>query len=113
MDRDSVLQRALGQSAEHRGETVSASPGQTMKIRVLGCSGGIGGSLRTTSFLIDDDVLLDAGTGGGDLSLQALAKIDHIFLSPSHIDHVTGIPFLADSVGWMRGSPVRAVGRTD
>ena len=34
-----------------------------MRIRVLGCSGGIGGSLRTTSFLVDDDILLDAGTG--------------------------------------------------
>ena len=32
-------------------------------------------------FLIDDDVLLDAGTGVGDLSLESLAKIDHIFVS--------------------------------
>ena len=33
-----------------------------MKLRVLGCSGGIGGN-RTTSFLLDHDVLIDAGTG--------------------------------------------------
>src|SRR6478752_5922045 len=110
MDRDSVLHRALGQSAEHRGETVTASPGQTMKIRVLGCSGGIGGSLRTTSFLIDDDVLLDAGTGVGDLSLEQLAKIDHIFVSHSHLDHVTSIPFLVDTVCWMRASPLVVYG---
>src|SRR6185503_6315143 len=107
---DSVLHRSLGQSAEHRGETVTASPGQTMKIRVLGCSGGIGGSLRTTSFLIDDDVLLDAGTGVGDLSLEALAKIDHIFVSHSHLDHVTSIPFLVDTVCWMRASPITVYG---
>jgi ribonuclease BN (tRNA processing enzyme) len=75
-----------------------------MKIRVLGCSGGIGGSLRTTSFLVDDDILLDAGTGVGDLSLEQLAKIDHIFVSHSHLDHVTSIPFLVDTVCWMRGS---------
>src|SRR6185369_14699528 len=110
MDRDSVLHRALSQSAEHRSETVTASPGQTMKIRVVGCSGGIGGSLRTTSFLIDDDVLLDAGTGVGDLSLEALAKIDHIFVSHSHLDHVTSIPFLVDTVCWMRGSPITVYG---
>jgi ribonuclease BN (tRNA processing enzyme) len=110
MDRDSVLHRALGQSADHRSEPVTASVGQTMKIRVLGCSGGIGGSLRTTSFLVDEDVLLDAGTGVGDLSLESLAKIDHIFVSHSHLDHVTSIPFLVDTVCWMRGSPIIVYG---
>ena len=43
-----------------------------MQIKVLGCSGGIGGAMRTTSLLIDDDVLIDAGTGVGDLSFDAL-----------------------------------------
>ena len=81
-----------------------------MKIRVLGCSGGIGGALRTTSFLVDEDVLVDAGTGVGDLSLEALAKIDHIFVSHSHLDHVTSIPFLVDTVCWMRRQPVVVYG---
>jgi len=39
-------------------------------LRILGCSGGIGKNLRTTSMLLDDDVLIDAGTGVGDLSLR-------------------------------------------
>ncbi len=78
-----------------------------MKIRVLGCSGGIGGSLRTTSFLVDEDVLIDAGTGVGDLSLEQLARIDHIFVSHSHLDHVTSIPFLVDTVCWMRRNPIK------
>jgi ribonuclease BN (tRNA processing enzyme) len=81
-----------------------------MRIRVLGCSGGIGGGLRTTALLVDDDVLIDAGTGVGDLSLAALAKIDHIFVTHSHLDHVTSIPFLVDTVCWMRGSPVVVYG---
>src|SRR3989440_1479114 len=106
MDRESVLHRDRIQSAEGRSETVAASLGQTMKIRVLGCSGGIGGGLRTTSLLVDDDILIDAGTGVGDLSLEELAKIDHIFVSHSHLDHVTSIPFLVDTVCWMRASPV-------
>jgi hypothetical protein len=41
-----------------------------MKLRILGCSGGIGGDLRTTSMLLGHDVLIDAGTGVGDLSLE-------------------------------------------
>ena len=77
-----------------------------MKLRVLGCSGGIGGSLRTTSFVLDGDVLLDAGTGVGDLSIEELRAIDHVFLTHSHLDHVTSLPFLVDTVGWMRERPV-------
>ncbi len=83
---------------------------RAMRIWVLGCSGGIGGSLRTTALLVDDDILIDAGTGVGDLPLESLAKIDHIFVSHSHLDHVTSIPFLVDSVCWMRGSPIVVYG---
>jgi len=77
-----------------------------MKLRVLGCSGGIGGSLRTTSFVLDDDVLLDAGTGVGDLNIEELRRIDRVFLTHSHLDHVTSLPFLVDTVGWMRDTPL-------
>ena len=73
-----------------------------MKLRVLGCSGGIGGNLRTTSFLLDRDVLIDAGTGVGELSLTELAAIEHIFVTHSHLDHIACIPLLLDSVGFTR-----------
>jgi len=78
-----------------------------MRLRVLGCSGGIGGRhLRTTSFLVDHDVLIDAGSGVGDLSLAELTQIDHVFVTHSHLDHVTSIPFLVDTVGGMRERPL-------
>jgi len=78
-----------------------------MRLRVLGCSGGIGGRhLRTTSFLVDSDILLDAGTGVGDLSLAELSLVDHIFVTHSHLDHVTSIPFVVDTVGGMRAKPI-------
>ena len=73
-----------------------------MKVRVLGCSGGIGARARTTSFLVDQDVLLDAGTGVEDLSVEDLAAIDHVFLTHSHLDHVAALPLLVDSVGALR-----------
>ncbi|MBE2244620.1 MAG: 3',5'-cyclic-nucleotide phosphodiesterase [Burkholderiaceae bacterium] len=69
-----------------------------LSIRVLGCSGAIAAGSRTTAFLIGDDVLIDAGTGVGDLTLAELARIDHILLSHSHLDHVLAIALLADSV---------------
>ena len=78
-----------------------------MRLRVLGCSGGIGGRhLRTTSFLVDGDVLIDAGTGVGDLTLAELSQIDHVFVTHSHLDHVGSIPFMVDTVGGMRSRPL-------
>lgn len=72
----------------------------------MGCSGGIGGNLRTTSFLLDQDVLIDAGTGVMELSLTELALIDHVFVTHSHLDHIACIPFMVDSVGFMRDRPL-------
>ena len=69
-----------------------------MNVHVLGCSGAIAAGCKTTAFLLDDDVLVDAGTGVGDLPLEALARIEHILVSHSHLDHVLGIALLADSV---------------
>ena len=77
-----------------------------MKLRVLGCSGGIGGNFRTTSLLIDHDVLIDAGTGLGDLSLAEMSVIDHVFITHSHLDHIACLPLLVDSVGFMRDKPL-------
>lgn len=78
-----------------------------MKIRILGCSGGIGGHhLRTTSFLVDHDILIDAGTGVGDLSIAELKQIDHVFVTHSHLDHVASLAFIVDTVGDMRDRPL-------
>ena len=78
-----------------------------MKVRILGCSGGIGGPhLRTTSMLVDHDILIDAGTGVTDLSLAELALIDHVFITHSHLDHIAALPLLVDSLADQRKKPV-------
>ena len=69
-----------------------------MRIRVLGCSGGIGAGAQTTAMLVDNDVLIDAGTGIGDLALEDLDSIRHVFLTHAHLDHIAGLPMLADRV---------------
>jgi ribonuclease BN (tRNA processing enzyme) len=74
----------------------------SIQVRILGCSGGIGGNLRTTSILVDDDILIDAGTGVADLSIEAMMAIDHIFVTHSHLDHIACIPLLVDTVIGMR-----------
>jgi ribonuclease BN (tRNA processing enzyme) len=74
-------------------------------IRVLGCHGSIAARCHTTSFLLDDDILIDAGTGVGELRLDELARIDHILLTHSHLDHILSVPLLADSVIRLRQGP--------
>jgi ribonuclease BN (tRNA processing enzyme) len=69
-----------------------------MPVRVLGCSGAVADRCRTTSFLVNDHVLVDAGTGVGDLTLAEMTHIDHILLTHSHLDHIAALPLLADAV---------------
>ncbi|MGQ0731002.1 MBL fold metallo-hydrolase [Acidovorax sp.] len=78
-----------------------------MKVRVLGCSGAIAKDCRTTSFLIGDSILLDAGTGVGDLTLEEMAKIDHVLLTHSHLDHIAALPLMLDAVSSQRRYPVQ------
>jgi ribonuclease BN (tRNA processing enzyme) len=78
-----------------------------MKVRVLGCSGAIAKECRTTSFLIDADVLIDAGTGVGDLTLEEMRRIDHVFLTHSHLDHVAALPLMVDAIASQRTAPLQ------
>lgn len=78
-----------------------------MKVRVLGCSGAIAKDCRTTSFLIGDSILLDAGTGVGDLTLEEMGKIDHVLLTHSHLDHIAALPLMLDAVSSQRHHPVQ------
>ena len=83
-----------------RHDPASAPSGAAgdLVIRVLGCSGSIAAGDRTTAFLVDHDTLIDAGTGVGDLTLDELVRIDRIFITHSHLDHVLGIGLMADTV---------------
>ena len=84
-----------------------------MKIRILGCSGGVGPGLRTTSLLVDDDILIDAGSGVGDLSLEEMAAIRHVFLTHSHLDHIAYIPLMLDSIFEERAEPLLVHGQPE
>ena len=66
-----------------------------MNIKILGCSGGKTIDHAPTSFLLDDRVLIDAGTVMNKLDSDELLKIDHLLLTHSHMDHIAEIPFLA------------------
>lgn len=77
-----------------------------MRIQILGCSGGVGPGLRTTSLLIDDRLLIDAGSGVEDLSLAQMRRIERIFLTHSHLDHICGLAFMADNLFGLIDRPI-------
>jgi cAMP phosphodiesterase len=81
-----------------------------MNIRVLGCHGSQLPNYNTTSFLIGQNVLVDAGTVTTVLSLPEQLNIDYIFVTHAHLDHVRDLAFLADNVWSLRrGKPLTII----
>ena len=78
-----------------------------MKVRVLGCSGAIAKDCRTTSFLIDGQILVDAGTGAGDLTLEEMCSIHTVLLTHSHLDHILALPLMVDAIASRCHKPLR------
>lgn len=77
-----------------------------MRITTLGCNASITGQRRSTCYQVDDDILIDAGSGAGDLSLAQAIAIDSVFLTHSHLDHCAFMPMLADAAGSFRKAPL-------
>lgn len=85
-----------------------------MKLTVLGCSGSISAGERTTSFLVNDTVLIDCGTGVGDLPIHSLLGIEAVFITHAHLDHLACLPMLIDlrNASGARDLPVYALTQT-
>jgi cAMP phosphodiesterase len=62
---------------------------------------------------VDDDVLIDAGSGVGDLTLEEMARVRKVLLTHAHLDHVAGLLLLLDSVQAVTERPVVAHGLAD
>lgn len=79
-------------------------------IKMLGTYGSKIFDLNSTCIQLTDSVLIDAGNILKPLGSDAL-KIEHIFLSHSHLDHITDIPFLIDTFYEKRDKPLVIYGR--
>ena len=69
-----------------------------MRLKVLGCSGAEFPGYNAPGFLLDSEIVFDAGSITCVLDEKAQSKIKHIFITHAHLDHVMSIPFLADSI---------------
>ncbi|MEC4671834.1 MAG: 3',5'-cyclic-nucleotide phosphodiesterase [Nitrospirota bacterium] len=85
-----------------------------MKIKVLGChgsdmlleTGGTTHQCRSVGFLINDVLMVDAGTGASELTLDEQKRIRHVVFSHLHLDHVKGLPPLVDNLAAISGDPM-------
>lgn len=77
-----------------------------MRVQALGCFGGEAYGCQLTCLLVDDRLLLDAGSVTAGLSLEAQAAIDHILITHAHISHVVGLAYLADNLFGVRARPL-------
>ena len=75
----------------------------------MGGDGGVAPGFQTTCFQVNQNILIDAGSAATNLSLTDQRKIDYIFISHSHLDHVKDICFLADNVFSHRQHPIELI----
>ena len=81
-----------------------------MKIRVLGCQGGILPGYKSTAFLINDGILIDSGSVVSELQIEEQDKVRDIFITHSHLDHTKDIAFFTDNAVGRPDLPIRIYG---
>jgi len=70
----------------------------SMEWHVLGSFGGLSPRCRMTSFLINGELALDAGSITQALELEDQKRITRVVLTHSHLDHTASIPFLVENI---------------
>ncbi len=84
-----------------------------MNIEILGCSGGIGHGLKTTTFLLDQQLLIDAGTGVELLTPEQMLAIRDVVITHAHLDHIAGLPLMLATIYDRHQHPVDVYGHPD
>lgn len=76
-----------------------------MLVRVIGGHGGVSPGFKTTSYLIDGRLLIDAGSVASGIHIDEQVLIDNILVSHSHLDHISDLAFMADNCFGLKGRP--------
>ena len=76
-----------------------------MQVKIIGGHGGVTRNYAATSYLIDDSLLIDAGSVASGLDIQDQIKIDHILLSHAHLDHTKDLAFICDNCFGLKSKP--------
>jgi 3',5'-cyclic-nucleotide phosphodiesterase len=68
-----------------------------MDLRVIGCHGGETPRHRTSAFVLDDRLAIDAGSLTSGMELKAQLALDAVLVSHAHLDHIRDLATIADN----------------
>lgn len=68
-----------------------------MDLRVLGCHGGETPRHRTTAFLLDERLAIDAGALTSQLEMAEQDRLQGVLVSHSHLDHIRDLATIVDN----------------
>ncbi len=81
-----------------------------MQLKVLGSAGSVTPEGQTCSFLIGERTVFEMGSAASVLSTAEQRRVDDVFLTHAHLDHVKDLAFLAENVFGGRDAPVNVHG---
>ena len=80
---------------------------------MLGCAGGKAPGCHLTSFLINEELLLEGGSGASGLTIEEQARLTGVVVSHAHLDHIAELPYLADNIFGLREDSLKVIGARD
>lgn len=68
-----------------------------MQVQVLGCHGGVAPGCKTSCYCINEKIYIDAGSIASTLTHAEQKKVNHVFITHTHLDHIKDLAFLIDN----------------
>lgn len=81
-----------------------------MELRVIGCHGGETPKHRTSAFILDDVLAIDAGSLTSGMEVKAQDALQAVLVSHAHLDHIRDLATIADNRTQTRAPPLQVCG---
>jgi cAMP phosphodiesterase len=81
-----------------------------MELCVVGCHGGETPKHRTSAFVLDGRLAIDAGSLTSGLDLKAQVRLEAVLVSHAHLDHIRDLATIADNRFQAQAAPLKVVG---
>ena len=84
-----------------------------MDLKVIGCHGGETPKHRTSAFVLDDRLAIDAGSLTSGMELKAQCALEAVLVSHAHLDHIRDLATIADNRAQNGCAPLIVAGTRD
>ncbi len=74
-------------------------------VRIIGGHGGVSPGYQATSYLINDELLIDAGSIASGVPIKEQLKVENILISHAHLDHISELAYLCDNCFGLKKRP--------